>query len=53
MTGACRLDKSDVQPNEHTVWHTVLKEVSVDAHSENIFSIDSENKINETTSTNF
>jgi allantoicase len=41
---------SDVQPNEHTVWHTVLKEVSVDAHSQNIFSIDSENKINETTS---
>ena len=41
---------SDVQPNEHTVWHTVLKEVSVDAHSQNIFSIDSEHKINVTTS---
>ena len=41
---------SDVQPNEHTLWHTVLKEVSVDAHSQNIFSIDSENKINGTTS---
>ena len=41
---------SDVQPNEHTVWHTVLKEVSVDAHSQNIFTIDSENKTNAATS---
>jgi allantoicase len=41
---------SDVQPNESTVWHTVLKEVAVEAHSQNIFAIDSENKANEKTS---
>ncbi|MFT5757102.1 MAG: allantoicase [Alteromonadaceae bacterium] len=31
---------SDVQPNENTVWHTILKEVKVEAHSQNIFEID-------------
>lgn len=31
---------SNEQPNENTVWHTILKEVSVDAHSQNIFEID-------------
>jgi len=31
---------SDEQPNEHTVWHTILSEVSVAAHSQNIFEID-------------
>ncbi len=30
---------SDVQPNENTRWHTVLSEVAVDAHSQNIFEI--------------
>jgi allantoicase len=30
---------SDVQPNKSTVWHTVLTEVSVDAHSQNVFEI--------------
>jgi allantoicase len=30
---------SDIQPNENTVWHTVLKESSVAAHSQNIFEI--------------
>lgn len=33
---------SDVQPNKHTIWHTVLTEVSVDAHSQNIFEINNE-----------
>ena len=31
---------SEEQPNENTVWHTILKEVSVNAHSQNIFTID-------------
>ena len=31
---------SNEQPNENTVWHTILKEVAVDAHSRNIFEID-------------
>lgn len=31
---------SGVQPNENTVWQTILKEVAVNAHSQNIFEID-------------
>jgi allantoicase len=31
---------SNEQPNENTVWHTILKEVAVAAHSQNIFEID-------------
>jgi len=31
---------SEGQPNESTVWHTILKEASVEAHSQNIFEID-------------
>ncbi len=30
---------SDVQPNEDTVWETVLDQASVEAHSQNIFEI--------------
>jgi len=30
---------SDIQPNEDTVWHTVLEESTVEAHSQNIFEI--------------
>lgn len=33
---------SDVQPNEETQWHTILEEVAVDAHSQNIFEINNE-----------
>jgi allantoicase len=31
---------SEGQPNENTVWHAILKEVSVAAHSQNIFEIE-------------
>jgi allantoicase len=33
---------SKEQPDENTIWHTVLNEVTVDAHSQNIFEINSE-----------
>ena len=33
---------SDVEPNAKTVWETLLAQVSVDAHSQNIFTLDSE-----------
>ncbi|MGB0937894.1 MAG: allantoicase [Colwellia sp.] len=33
---------SDVQPNEDTVWETVLEQASVEAHSQNIFEIDND-----------
>ncbi len=33
---------SEEEPNESTVWHTVLKQVAVQAHSQNIFEIDAE-----------
>lgn len=38
---------SDVEPNAETVWETVLAQVSVDAHSQNIFALDSEIKKND------
>jgi len=31
---------SDVEPNDDTVWQTVLEKASVEAHSQNIFAID-------------
>ena len=30
---------SETQPDENTVWHTVLEPVSVEAHSQNIFAV--------------
>lgn len=33
---------SEGQPDEHTVWHTVLETVAVDAHSQNIFEINND-----------
>ena len=30
---------SEEQPNENTVWHTVLEQVAVEAHSQNIFAV--------------
>lgn len=35
---------SDVQPNENTVWQAILKESAVEAHSQNIFEIEDNNK---------
>lgn len=37
---------SDVEPNADTVWQTVLAQASVEAHSQNIFALDSEIKSN-------
>jgi allantoicase len=31
---------SEVQPNENTVWHTVLEATDVKAHSQNLFTLD-------------
>lgn len=31
---------SEGQPNENTIWHTILTEVAVEAHSQNIFEIE-------------
>lgn len=38
---------SEVEPNESTQWHTVLEQVSVEAHSQNIFAIN--NTVNKDT----
>jgi allantoicase len=35
---------SDVEPNDETVWEIVLKQTSVNAHSQNLFEIKSNNK---------
>lgn len=39
---------SEGQPDDNTVWHTVLSQVAVDAHSQNIFALNPEVKGNET-----
>jgi allantoicase len=39
---------SEGQPDDYTVWHTVLSKVVVNAHSQNIFVLDPEVKGNDT-----
>ena len=37
---------SEVEPNENTVWHTVLEATDVKAHSQNLFTLDTAGKDN-------
>ncbi len=39
---------SAVEPDENTVWHTVLKATGVNAHSQNLFTLDAKEKHNDT-----